>query len=68
MSQGMRGVVGAKVQAGWVPRTVNSPGGGGLAGVDVSDDDEVNVRLLLSHSELGGGVEGRGEAPRGGDW
>jgi hypothetical protein len=26
-------------------------GSGGLSGVDVSDDNDVNVRLLLSHFE-----------------
>jgi hypothetical protein len=25
-------------------------GGGGLAGIDVSDNDDVNVKLLFSHS------------------
>jgi hypothetical protein len=29
-------------------------GGGGFAGVDVTDDDEVNVRLVFTHSFIEG--------------
>jgi hypothetical protein len=48
-------------------------GGGGLSGVDVSDDDDVNVRLLLtvgamlviaveSKTQQGGGIESIGRS------
>jgi hypothetical protein len=35
-------------------------GGGGFAGVDVADDDQVNVNLVLGHSVLGEDMRGTG--------
>ena len=45
---------------GWSDLVDEVTGGGRLAGVDVSDDDQVDVSLILSHLTEGKTKEGKG--------